>query len=215
MKSIFKIFFFVLICATINLVFVTCKKDKNEGSHCGNLEDNYPDTYLVNHFLFDSASYWIYHDSIQNVNDSIFNNGPHFTKIEGTSGPAGPGQGTCPYSYIIGANSNTNTSEQYLWRIKDNSLIAYQTSTTGYFSVAVSNGNGLITNNNVVYFPTCNIGGITYTDVYRCFYVNHGGPGVVPDSICKYVKPDVGIVRSELFFSGQKKVYNLISYHIQ
>ncbi|MBC7863797.1 MAG: hypothetical protein IAF38_12555 [Bacteroidia bacterium] len=192
----------------IGILFFTCHK-KTEAPKCGDFIENDLDPYLVNHFLFNAGSYWIYHDSVQNTNDSIYCNGKSFPHSE-WSAPCGPGSGSGLISYTHGTSGNG-------YYIHKNMIVANNTNYTTFVPFALSNGSSLIQSNTVVLIPSCTIYGTNYSNVYRCFYKYPSEQSSMgwPDSVYFYFKQDVGLMRSEIYDSTQKKVRDIVSYHIQ
>ena len=61
-------------------------------------------------------------------------------------------------------------------------------------------------------YPTFQIDTTSYSNVKRFFVGNYYNN---PDSGYYYLKPGIGIIQSELYYSGQKRTYKLMRYHIQ
>jgi len=212
-----KIVLIFLIC----LVTFSCKKEQEIVIDDNNNAQNpYYDTilspYLIQNFLFNNGTYWIYKDSITNIFDTC--------KVDSTiTGiqvynqlPTVPHQG----GYIVYFKYAQNIRKsnfpcgyaifsKYLFMTK---II----NDERVFMFATSNNNDFQLSNRDEFFTNYTIDTTNYSNIYKFYYQNPSTtfwPGI-PDSGYYYMKAGIGIIKSEYYNNGQKSVYELMDYHI-
>jgi hypothetical protein len=209
----------------ISIIVVTASCRKHDDNNNNN---NYPpptnyvyDTiinpYLLQNFLFNKGSYWIYRDSVSGQLDSCAVD----TTITGMqyyqqsfTHPAY----TTEYRYKYTYNVRTgNFPAAYL--ILDNHIQKYlQYPETEYhdynIGIFISSNNTFALNDNDTYFPAYMIDTISYSSVYKLFYENPWHIFSQEDSGYYYMKAGLGIIKSEYYINGQRSVYELVRYHI-
>ena len=210
--SILAIFFAVLF-------FCTCKKDvpveqtQNPSTSCGSTT-TFIDTFLIKNFLFNSGSYWVYQDSVNNSTDSCYNLGS-IKQMETYYAVSCPGN-NCAYNYRCGFNNITNYSSQYGYSIRSGMLnIFSHYAYAQVFLFGVQN-DAIVTNNNVQLLSNYTINTLIFDSVYKCSF---NSPAqylyTLPDSGVVYLKPGVGLIRTDFYEAGQRSSYKLLRYNIQ
>jgi hypothetical protein len=174
------------------------------------------DTFLIQNFLFNTGSYWFYYDSLNNTYDTCNMIQPEksvFTYYEGSPGDV------CQYNWRFAFNSTNNMKLQYQYFLQSNNmrieapLLAPFGGMNGINLCSTNNGT-IVVDSNTTFYPNYFVDTVSYSNVYRFRFQGNGIPST-PDSGYYYLKYKVGIIKSELYFSGQKSTYKLIRYHIQ
>jgi hypothetical protein len=172
------------------------------------------DTFLIQNFLFKAGSYWVYKDSASGRIDSCYCYG--FRKQTGTyaQGPSVPGQGYTYYNYRFAWDSTnkppyTDSTFQYNYWLQGN-YIHYGCPYGDCTILLCSSSSGsLQPMSGYQFYPSLTLNSLVFTNVYKYYFFEHCATlsGYI------YLKPGVGVVRSQLLTTG--KTWNLIRYHIQ
>jgi hypothetical protein len=132
--------------------------------------------------------------------------------------PDTPGAGSCPYYVRYAYNNNSISAYQYNYYLQGNNINIGATFGEGSIELAYSKSNNLYPpiNKNETYYSNYYVDNTLYTDVMKFFTItNYGNGNSYPDSGYYYLKEGIGIIRSDLYFWGEKRTYKLVHYHIQ
>ncbi len=210
--------FFIILLFGCNKA--TTIPDNSSKSHpCAPTYTNTIDTFLLNSFLFNNGSYWIYLDSLSNSYDSSYLIEPLMPYLTFYEGPFTPGQGQCEYFIKYAYNSTTVSKLQYEYYLQGNNIYVLnqmQSWSNGYFPdfLCYSDNGVLVLGSNNFFYPSYQIDNTTYTNVYK-YHFDNSFDQSLPDSGYFYLKAHVGIIKTEFYYSGLKRTYKLIRSHIQ
>jgi hypothetical protein len=210
------------LIATVSIVLlflsIGCKKDPSApvtSTSTNNVFTDYSiDTFLIQNFLFKAGSYWVYQDSASGKIDSCYSYG--FKKQTDTyvEMPPGPGVGPRYYNYRCAWDSTnkspvSDSTFQYNYWLQGN--IIHYGDPYGMCTILLcsSSSGSLQPASGSQYYPSLTLNALTFTNVYKYYFSDY----CVPMRGYIYLKPGIGIVRSQIYTTG--KTWNLIRYHIQ
>jgi hypothetical protein len=216
----------ILIC--IFVFSISCKRDpaiiqpqtSNNSPFYGRT-----DSFLIRNFIFNPGSYWIYKDSVLNTIDScyVINRIMRDTILSFPS--YSPSVGPITAYERDYYNSKSIIANQYNYYISNNFIWFFNTFDIYAIELMYDSSNTFVaTYYGKPIISTYTIGGVSYTNVYKCFFTTHSQyvppyppplSANVPDSGYYYLKSGVGIIKTVFYFGWDKKVYSLLRYHIQ
>lgn len=213
----------ILIFLIFSIVICSCKKQQKDISayktivHSSHISvplhyDTIINPYLLQNYLFNKGSYWIYKDSITEILD------------------------TCTTDSIVKSVTVAYSSTTGFWHTKYASNIRHSIFPCGYiltnnkmylyfeemyspYSMVLDSvqNNGLFyLTDKVKHFINYDIDTSHYADVYKIFYISNNPALIpkIPDSGYYYFKAGIGIIKAEYYLNGQKSVYELMKYHL-
>ena len=200
-------------------ILLCCKKDQappnqSSSTSCNCAGSYHPniDTFLIKNFIFNSGTYWVFQDSVNNISDSVYSSGK--TSNVGGYWNGGPSC-SCYWSARYCMNNNSNSVNHYNYYVVGNSLKQYYSYGPGEEVLINSQNNALLTSSRVNFIGNYTLGSLSFDSVYMCKFVPTINSWAEPDSGDVYLRARVGLIRQEIYEAGVLSVYNLLRYNIQ
>lgn len=209
----------IIILFTLSLLLSSCDKKNttsnstNNSNLCGPSDLSAIDTFLLQNFLFNSGSYWVYLDSLNNTYDSCYLIAPVKKDTTYILRPTYPDEGPCTYYVRYAYNNKSISKIQYDYFMQGNSIKIFAPFDIGSLELCHTFSGTLSPPTNVteLIYPTLLIDTTSYSNVKKFSLNTYGNP----DSVSYFLKYGIGIIKTELYYSGQKRTYNLVRYRIQ
>ncbi len=173
---------------------------------------------LIQNYLFNTGTYWIYKDSGTNVIDTCTVDSTKTGYQSYFQRPGNPGgiAYTVLFKYIQNVRKCQFPCKYVLFsnNIFMDKINSACSQIFGLTNVDTSGSINLTVKD--LFFANYSIGVNTYSNVYKLFYRNPCPDNYIdiPDSGYYYMKAGIGIIKSEYYINGQKSVYELEDYHI-
>jgi hypothetical protein len=217
----------IVVIFCISLLTISCTKhdsDQNSNDNQQNQIIYSYDTiiapYLLQNFLFNKGTYWIYRDSITGVTDSCVVD----------SVMTGYQVYLIPHGYQGILANNIESIIKYVFNkrtgnfpgayiILNDGIQKYlQYPGTQYFDYYIGRfedfNDTFYLDNNDTLFQNYSIDTTIYSEVYKFYYQNPWHIYSPEDWGYYYMKAGIGIIKSEYYINGQRSVYELVRYHI-